>query len=228
MKILASITALIVAAYLLAQIFFPQGVSFVGCGVGRANSCEDYGAYLLEERDYETAKKPFEKACEAGLENSCAIAGDLYYDEQNLYKTTKDKGKSARFYSKACELGAAKACYNAAIISYKNADKKNTFAFFAKSCDLGLGEGCLNAAVASYEEKDYQGALKFFLKSCDAALAEGCQRVGLAYSKKEFGEPDLDKAMIYYDKACKLGAEFSCNVVAAMNKINASEANATK
>lgn len=228
MKILASITALIVAAYLLAQIFFPQGVSFVGCGIGRANSCEDYGTYLLEERDYEAAKKPFEKACEAGLENSCAIAGDLYYDEQNLYKTTKDKGKSARFYSKACELGATKACYNAAIISYKNADKKNTFAFFAKSCDLGLGEGCLNAAVASYEEKDYQGALKFFLKSCDAALAEGCQRVGLAYSKKEFGEPDLDKAMIYYDKACKLGAEFSCNVVAAMNKINASEANATK
>ena len=66
MKILASITALIVAAYLLAQIFFPQGVSFVGCGVGRANSCEDYGAYLLEERDYEAAKSRLKKLVKQG------------------------------------------------------------------------------------------------------------------------------------------------------------------
>ena len=66
MKILASIAALIVAAYLLAQIFFPQGVSFVGCGVGRANSCEDYGAYLLEERDYEAAKSRLKKLVKQG------------------------------------------------------------------------------------------------------------------------------------------------------------------
>ena len=97
---------------------------------------------------------------------------------------------------------------------------------FAKSCDLGVGEGCLEAGIASYERKYYEGALEFFIKSCDADLADGCEKVGLAYSKKEFGEPDLNKAMIYYDKACKMGAEFSCNVVAAMNKIN--ETSATK
>ena len=226
MKILASIVVLLVGAYALAQIFFPQAISFVGCSVGRANSCEDYGAYLLEERDYEAAKKPFEKACEAGLGHSCAIAADLYYDDANIYKTTKNLNKATRLYSKACELGSRKACYNTAIIFYRNEDKENAFLFFAKSCDLGVGEGCLEAGIASYERKDYEGALRFFIKSCDAGLADGCERVGLAYSKKEFGEPDLNRAMIYYDKACKIGAEFSCNVVAAMNKIN--ETNATK
>lgn len=100
MKILASITALIVAAYLLAQIFFPQGVSFVGCGIGRANSCEDYGAYLLEERDYEAAKKPFEKACEAGLENSCAIAGDCITTSKIYIKLQKIRASPRGFIPK--------------------------------------------------------------------------------------------------------------------------------
>lgn len=226
MKILASIVVLLVGACTLAQIFFPQAILLAKCTIGTADSCREYGVYLFEKRDYEAAKKLFEKACEAGLGNSCAIAADLYYDDANIYKTTKNLNKATRLYSKACELGSRKACYNTAIIFYRNEDKENAFLFFAKSCDMGLGEGCISAADASYEKKDYQGALGFFLKSCDADLADGCERVGLAYSKKEFGEPDLNKAMIYYDKACKIGAEFSCNIVAAMNKIN--ETNATK
>ena len=83
MKILASIVVLLVGVYALAQIFFPQEILFAKCTIGAADSCREYGVYLFENRDYEAAKKPLEKACEAGSENSCAIVGDLYYDDEN-------------------------------------------------------------------------------------------------------------------------------------------------
>ena len=89
MKILASIVVLLVGVYALAQIFFPQAILLAKCTIGATDSCREYGVYLFEKRDYEAAKKPFEKACEAGLGNSCAIAADLYYDDANIYKTTK-------------------------------------------------------------------------------------------------------------------------------------------
>ena len=116
MKILATIVVLLVVVYALAQIFFPQAILLAKCTIGAADSCREYGVYLFEKRDYKAAKKPLEKACEAGSENSCAIVEDLYYDDENRYNTAKNIRKAAQLYSKSCNLGGGKACYNAAMI----------------------------------------------------------------------------------------------------------------
>ncbi len=106
-------------------------------------------------------------------------------------KVMKEKGSDQiEIFSKACESGDAKGCFNLGFV-------------------YNTGKGL---------KKDYVKARKYYLISCDAGYARACTRLGLLYGEGKGIKKDMTKANKLFKKACEGGHQDGCMVYNALNK----------
>ncbi len=140
----------------------------------------------LAGADEDIAK--FEAGCNAGIAQDCTRAGAYYSDKSSRSKNTDKQARE---------------------ISVK---------FLEKACELKDGNGCLilgSTYIVIFEDNE---KAKFYTeKSCDMDYGEGCEALGLRYENGTYGFAiDKKKAKYFYNKACKLGAKWSCKYAQAL------------
>ncbi len=62
----------------------------------------------------------------------------------------------------------------------------------------------------AFEKKDYKKTWNLTNKSCDSGDERGCAMIGAYYEDGMFVGRNLNKALEYYDKACGIGHNWSC------------------
>jgi TPR repeat protein len=116
-------------------------------------------------------------------------------------------------YKKACFLGNGFACYDLAFLYEKgslvakNIEKANQLYQFACMLD---NNACL--AIATYYEaqNNPKKAIYYFDKACETN-SKVCKHLAELYETGKYGlDKDLEKAKMYYKKACDLGEKDGC------------------
>lgn len=96
--------------------------------LGYADGVKDF-----KKRDYQTAIKLLEKACNGGEADSCTILGILYETSKSV---KQDKQTALSYYAKACEMKSDDGCQNYDRYSFVIEEKKNLSANTIESMDL--------------------------------------------------------------------------------------------
>lgn len=131
---------------LISLIFF-AALSFGGDLADLSKECKKGNDEICKRLSF--AIKNLELACDEGGEKNAMYCAGLGY----FYEFDKVFTKAVRYYDKACELGADKACVYLGLL-YQNGqgaaqDHKKANELFAKACEKGVGEGCASL-VYSY------------------------------------------------------------------------------
>ena len=111
-------------------------------------------AVLDRELDVQKAREMVEAACERGSGMACHALGENYRSGMPylaLQRTDSDQKRALDYFRKACDLGFAVGCYDAAT-RYKNGggspvpvDPEQYFALMQRGCEMGYPPACLEA-----------------------------------------------------------------------------------
>ena len=83
---------------------------------------------------------------------------------------------------------------------------------YEKSCDADLGMGCNNAGSIYLQKGNYTKAANLFKKGCTLELGWGaCSNMAFMYYDGIGVNKNITLATGYFDKACKLGHQDSCD-----------------
>lgn len=152
----------------------------------------------------------------------------MYLTGSSQYKLRDNKTKAQEFYdksmnlySKYCNEGDAKACYDLGD-KYNgmrwgiDQDYTTMMKYYTKSCEYGLGSAC-NELGAAYKRgrgvnKDktkskmyYDKALVLYEKECENGKARSCANLGMIYVLEMYGTKDIEnKSIKYLQKAFDL------------------------
>ncbi len=109
---------------------------------------------------------------------------------------------------KACnEAGNALACLDLAHAYWAKQEIEDFFFYAKKSCEFKNPLGCDYYGL-SEKWKEAEELRNKLLSSCDYDdNAVSCQQLGKAYRQMK----DIKKAVVYFQKACKLGTISACN-----------------
>ncbi|MCD8213946.1 MAG: sel1 repeat family protein [Campylobacter sp.] len=125
------------------------------CEKGDAISCNNSAVNFSTIKDFSSAKKFYEKACNGGLATACSNLGQIY--EQGLVDEKKDIKTALELYKLACQNNDGVGCYNEALAIYdassNDTDKiKTSLSLLAKSCELEYAQACYLLAKLSDNE----------------------------------------------------------------------------
>ena len=130
----------------ISLIFFAT-LAFGGELADLSNECKKGNDEICKRLS--VALKNLELACdEGGEKNAMSCAGLGYF-----YEFDKVFTKSVRYYEKACELGADKACVYLGLL-YQNGqgaaqDHKKANELFARACGKGVAQGARAWGIAT-------------------------------------------------------------------------------
>ena len=123
----------------------------------------------------------------------------------------EDYAESVKWAQKAVDAGCA-AGYWPLALAYEHgrgvkADKKKAFELYKKGAELGDAAcqhsyGCY-IMRGEYAKKDAKQAFKLFEQSADQGYGLACKALGHMYETGDGVEPDFDKELAYYEKACE-------------------------
>jgi hypothetical protein len=129
----------------------------------------------------------------------------------------KDYKTAVKLFSKACDGGNARGCYNLGFM-YENGegvqqDYSKAAELYTKACDDGSVKGCYNLgamyANGKGVQQDYSKAAEFYTKACDGDSGV-CFNLGLMYANGIEVRRDKVKATEMYSKACDGGYPLGC------------------
>ena len=159
----------------ISLIFF-AALAFCGELADLSNECKKGNDEICKRLS--AALKNLELACdEGGEKNAMSCAGLGYF-----YEFDKVFAKAVRYYDKACELSADKACVYLGLL-YQN------------------GQGAA---------QDHKKANELFARACEKGVAQGCASLAYSYGKGLGVYPDGKKTNELFSKACELGEETAC------------------
>lgn len=160
----------------------------------------------IKNKNYTNASNRLQMLCENKNAKACSLLGDLY---SGVIKDIKNEEKSLKYYTLACNLSDAKACYNLAY-AQENSDKKVNF--LEKACSLADGLSCYELSYMYDNEiqvvKNKNKALNLKIRSCDFKYTKACEELSVAYLKE-----DISKSIHFALKACKLNHAPSCGLL---------------
>jgi hypothetical protein len=127
--------------------------------------------------------------------------------------------EAARFFGRACELGAGEGCFHQANLRMQSAGKDaaardEALKLFARACELKVALGCYRVGASHYQgesgKRDFDRAIERFRQACDLGDARSCFFVGTAFREgRELPRSD-PQAVAYLRKACDLGNGSGC------------------
>jgi TPR repeat protein len=198
-----------------------------GCDLKEAMACSTladiYGDGKGVPKESVLAAKYARLACDLKDGATCALLGTKYFEGEGV---PKNRATAIELYSKSCDMGADIGCWALAktLSDAKGSptDVSRAVAAATKGCALPKHElSCKAFADLYYEgrgvKKDHSKAAEYYARSCNAEDAEedgaeSCLNAGNIYYTGSGGATsDLDKAQLFYDKACKLGNKTGCN-----------------
>ena len=174
---------------------------------------------------YQTAVKAFERGCALDHGRACASLGQVV---KRAIHTEYDAVRAAVIFEKACKLGEASGCSDAAnlyetgrearsqTLNLPSAppiakrdlprDPARAVALYQRACDLGASDFCfVTARILEAGEgvpADREKALGLFARLCEGGMALACTRAAaLAPSGQEQG---------YVRRACVFGGQDQC------------------
>ncbi len=148
--------------------------------------------------------------CVAGNVTVCTQLGDMYANGRGV---TKDLGRAARAYERACNGGAADVCATLGeIVEQTDAEGGPPQAekLFTRACDIGSSRGCWRLGLVAAGREEKEKAVALYEKSCVGGWAPGCHELASSYEQGEGVLKDVAKALELYTEACDGESVESC------------------
>ena len=186
--------------------------NFVECEKGNANACYEVAFSLYEgkniAKDDIGAFLFFKKACEKKLDNACVAQAQML---ENGVGTKKDTQTALYLYENFCKKGNVLSCVGAErMYLSQNKNKKRLSEIRAFLCKNGKDEYCEGKNVTLENKK----AIAKLDKDCKNGHKESCEILVNLYFKATGTKENIDSAIFYTDRLCKLDVETSCRNLA--------------
>lgn len=183
--------------------------------------CQYLAEQYEDRKDWESAIKFYDLACNGGLPVACKIIAEKYEKglaiQQNL-----DQAKE--YYGKYCDLGFEDGCKEFKRLNNTDSNKPVDQNELANQCNKNNALSCRNLGLmyesgifnAGSKKQTQTQALKIFNKACNLGDAKSCEHAWRMYSKINVRcEPECvytpnDDEIInkYMDRACELDINF--------------------
>ena len=200
------------------------------------------GAGLSTGSNLPMAQLTYQKSCTLGDSSSCtelkdpklqpapviaakptsSVSADALNKQGEDYFSRKDYKHAAPLYQQACDAGQSFACTSLGYL-YAQGDgvSKNlvtAVAYYRKGCVAGDMMGCADLGNHVRDgdagsPADPHMASIFFLEACNGGNDLACRSLAIL---SDNGSPlgvDLAKAKVYYQKACTLKDQVSCDTL---------------
>ncbi len=167
------------------------------------------------------------KACSTGDADACESdchAGRAYgcFAMAQLYEQHGDAPHTAKFYRRACQLGAPIACTNFGAMAFTGKQKLApacALSLFEAACTAGEPFGCAMVG-RTYAEgygvtPDPERARKVLDAACTELGGFPCFVLGAYLRKGALGEPDDEAAHRAFERACATKFKPACSEVDA-------------
>lgn len=155
-----------------------------------------------------SSSSPIEAACEAGTATSCLVAAS---------SAERDPEAAARWYLRACELGAYEGCAYAGNLLGEAQRFDEARTAFARGCDGDDGPSCygagLHAAGGYGDAQDFAAARVHYRRACELGVATACGQLAELIGVGHGGPVDPDEALRLQHVACDGGDGSACKIL---------------
>ncbi len=172
-----------------------------------APSCANEAKRAAEAGDTARLQMFLGYGCDQGDGGACLSRG-LALDAVNP--------KAEELFKKACTLGDAAGCFNAAE-RVRHQDLPAAIALYKKSCESGAPlersaprMACERGSLVAYTAHDFDSAKALAQHVCDTDAQSGCGLLGVMAAKGEGSLPDAAEAAQLLLRGCKAGDEEAC------------------
>lgn len=193
------------------------------CEKGNIDACFALGFmpfYVIESdinNDSNRAVFYLDKACVGEIAQGCMILGYVYLNSgktgDGAYKVAGTPALSRKEYIKECESGSESSCADLGLdyeYGYEGSkNRKKATEFYEKACNMGSDDGCIRLGFSYLKNEITNESIKNAKKLW--AWEKNCERFGGPYSLGGI-DRDIEKARIYFRKACNLGYEKACEI----------------
>lgn len=164
----------------------------------------------------------FEKACAAGVMDSCLMFGASVIGSQ---EPGRNVAAALAALEKACAGNLAQGCNLLGTVLFKGrvelpAEPKRALTLIERACGLGLAKACISAAAEYFKgeriARDPAKAASLALKACNLGNGNGCFRYSLHLYKGDGVAKDLSGCIDYLTKACDAGNQDGCRLMTQM------------
>jgi TPR repeat protein len=187
---------------------------------GDKYSCNNFGVYSYQNKDYIQAVTYLKKACEMKHESSCEALGNMYSNGDGVAQNYKE---ALNYYEQACYNAYAYSsnCAKAAEF-YKNGigtakDEAKAQNILERSCtdNYNSKNECYNFGMSYLNSGDTAKAKNFFEWGCEKRFdMDSCRKLGNLYTQGS--QKDYFKASSYFEKACDSRDAESCYELAVL------------
>lgn len=149
------------------------------------------------------------------------LSGESILDDWSGVSVDEVYQNPIDIYEKACDHNNMEACYELGAMHISNYVKdfsddkslKKGISYLDKSCLGGYVNGCISLGILyttkGFEQQNDNKAVWYLDRACSAKSLFGCIATGKIY--ENLNKQDFTKALVYYQKACEIGADESCN-----------------
>jgi TPR repeat protein len=189
------------------------------CIDGDGEACEQIGQVYAEARgtpeNCPAATEAYRLACQAGRAAGCNRLG-LMSDSNGHCQTGASGTVALGHYSRACDMGFAIGCSNAARLydfarGGMSRDEGRALVWYRRGCAAGDDDACGSVGVAMAVARDLNGALPLLRRGCNGGNVDACNRLGILHGQA--GGPHRDGARVALEEACAGNIQTACGIV---------------
>jgi len=175
----------------------------------------------------------FKVDCDKGKIEICHKLAKAYYYGDYLNDIAKDREKSVKYLTKACDENYSESCTSLGLL-YKSGlsvkkDYKKALKLFKKAYSLDKeAEACFQLGRIYYKgsskdgiTRDRKKSLKYYRLGCDKNNGKSCNNLGILYRDGKYGvTKNYNRALELFEKACDSddGAEKGCENKKTLNE----------
>ena len=184
---------------------------------------ERYAAGRGVRKDYDTARRWYEKAAAQGHANGFRALGVLYEMGRGV---KKNPARAAELYRRAADLGLARAQVNLGYL-YEHGlgvkqDHRRALAWYKRAATQGYPRGQIYLGML-YEQgkgvkRDYGRARALYRKAAKSNYSRGQYRLAILYEKGLGVSADPDQALAWYKKAADQGFPAACKALTRLTR----------
>ncbi|MDA3046863.1 sel1 repeat family protein [Campylobacter sp. VBCF_06 NA8] len=203
---------LILIFLFFSNLFAIEDTKFIACEKGDAQACYEVGLLLYmgqsTAKDDEGAVLFFKKACDKKHDNACVAYAQML---ENGLGIKADKNAALNLYENGCKQKNVLSCKGAERLhSASNKNKKRLSEIRAFLCKNGEDEYCENALVTLENTK----AVARLDNDCKNGNKDSCETLVNLYFKAQGTPENIQSAIFYTDRLCKLDVATSCRNLA--------------
>ena len=207
---------LILIFLFVSNLFAIEEAKFIACEKGDSEACYEIGLLLYmgqnAPKDDEGANLFFKKACVGKHENGCVAHGQML---ENGLGVKKDTAAALELYENVCKNGGVLGCKGAERLhSASNKNKKRLSEIRAFLCKKGEDDYCEGKNVTLENTK----AIARLDSDCKNGNKDSCETLVNLYFKAQGTPENIEAAIFYTDRLCKLDVATSCRNLAIIHQ----------